>query len=261
MSISSAMDTAASVLLTFPDPINPSISRLRNYPTVITTNNYSSAEYGPYFLMGISIYVFFFAYVVFMGLTLRYHHLNQTQINHDSTKSKLIAAVQMWRECHKPEFYWIEVPMTLRRFLFSFCSQLLVSNSARISTLTTLLIISLTALIQFKWHESEDDNFLEIFLLLNAVIFFSFSNAKTDTFEFVSGLCVISGILVFLIVLARQYQLRRQFKSYVAYCRCCHETTTLDLIGHDRSDNMEMISNSDDTELTIIANSYTSLES
>jgi hypothetical protein len=255
-SISSAMDTASAVLLTFPDPVQPSISRLRDYPTVIVSYNFSFDQYGPYLLMGIFIYVLFAFYVTLMGLSLRHHHLTNSDAENVNSKSRLIAAVQVWRECYKSEFYWMEIPMTLRRFVFSFCSKAMLSSPSRVSTLTTFLILSETALIQFKWYAHEDDNFLEIFLMMNAAIFYSFSNSTPNDFDIVSGICVITGICGFLIVLARHYNWLNYFRS-----RCAGaETRGFDVIQHDRGTSIELNSNSDVSKLSILDDHYKMLE-
>jgi hypothetical protein len=180
--------------------------------------------------MGVVIYIVLAVYLVLMGLALRYHHFN---FHHNHSSGRWIAAVEVWRECYKAQFYWAEIPLTIRRVLFFLCAKVWLTSASRSSILIALLFLSETLLIQFKWYVHDDDNYLEIFLLANAVIFFSFAGADFVHFEIVSAICVTTAILAFIFVLSRQYHVYERI--HVLCAGICSDPIGLKLLDHHRS--------------------------
>jgi hypothetical protein len=204
ISISSAIDTAISVLQSFYVP-SLQTYRIVEYPDVDT----SSSLYFPFFTLGLCLCIEYFMYLLVVLGMLRFG-------SNESRHPMLAEAIHIWKDAYKVEFQlWAEVYVIIRRVIFLLLTRFLMSSSSKMAAVNSVLLILVVVAMQFRLYQHSDDNNLEIFLLCNLVIFASFVETNDSSRVWVPVLSLLSALGAFIVALIRQHAICTRLFDFV----------------------------------------------
>jgi hypothetical protein len=104
--------------------------------------------------------------------------------------------------------------MILRRAIYLLLSRF-VATASRLPVLNAFLVIQLVCMVQCKPYRHDDDNFLEIALLANAVFYLGFFDSDKSSRILVPAISLVFALLVFVVIVARQLRLWERFVSFL----------------------------------------------
>jgi hypothetical protein len=237
ISVSSAIDSAMSMLFTFTVYRNNEAftTRLIEYPDV----DVNLPSYMPYRVVGIVIFAIFGIYMLMMFALLRYY----VKVVYMATESLVSESVKMWHSAYKSEFYYAEVAMISRRAVLLLVARLMISSKSRHSVLNSVLMVMLAIVLKWQPYLHDDDNNLESFLLIDAILFVTFLSSDEQTRVIVPETMIILGILAFIFVMLRQFNIFERAKSFCSSNSSSSQVRTISShVDPEQNDYLELAS-------------------